>query len=378
MSLRALLIVAVSLIALIAIALLSQRAPNESPRTDSLFAPELRARLDEVDSIVLREANDETVATLNRTEAGWVVAERDNYPADTTKIRAALTALADARIVEAKTANPELHERLGLSDVSSADARGVSVTLEPVDPSAPPVILGDSEGTSYRYVRRAGEDQTYLIDADPEISTDTAEWLVPDILDVSGDRIERIVIEHADGERVEMFKSEVGQSNYEVADVPAGRELQYPGVANVTGNALRNLRLEDVAARGATAPDPEVVTEFTTFDGLIVRAEGLRIDDEGWLAFAARPDTELGDASETTAAPETDDRDAADDAGAQGTPDDAAAQPEDTSGDAVDVATEAEQINDRVAGWRYRIPSYQYSQIARRMDDLLRAEDSTN
>ena len=35
-------------------------------------------------------------------------------------------------------------------------------------------------------------------------------------------------------------------ANFEVADVPTGRELSYPGVANVIGNALRELNLEDV------------------------------------------------------------------------------------------------------------------------------------
>jgi len=44
----------------------------------------------------------------------------------------------------------------------------------------------------------------------------------------------------------------------------------------------------------------------------------------------------------------------------------------DTSGDG-DVVAEALAINDRLQGWRYRIPSYQYTQLTRRMEDLLRA-----
>lgn len=356
MSIRALIIVAAMLVVLTVVALLGQRTPGDPNRADAIFAPELRARFDDIESIVIRKGGNEVVATLNQTPDGWTVAERSGYPADTAKIRAALTALADARVIEEKTANPELYGRLGLADLTNPDSRGISVTVLPEDPRTPAMILGDSEGTSYRYARLAGVDQSYLINADPDLPSNTVEWLLPGLLDVRGERIERIVISHADGETLEIFKTDVGQSNYTVADIPDGRELQYPGVANVIGNTLRDLRLEDVAAIDtATAPEPEVVTEFTTFDGLIVRAEGLRVDDESWLVFSARVDAEFADG------PGADD----------GIDNDAA-----SSADA--ATSEAETINARAGGWRFRIPSYQYSQIARRMTDMLRTEESTN
>ena len=37
---------------------------------------------------------------------------------------------------------------------------------------------------------------------------------------------------------------------------------------------------------------------------------------------------------------------------------------------------EAALLNERLGGWRFRIPSYQYSQMTRRMNDLLRAPPS--
>ena len=62
-----------------------------------------------------------------------------------------------------------------------------------------------------------------------------------------------------------------GLSNFDVADVPKGRELLYPGVANVIGNALRELNLEDVEPAMASPPAKPTVVEFRTFDGLVVR-----------------------------------------------------------------------------------------------------------
>ncbi len=114
---------------------------------------------------------------------------------------------------------------------------------------------------------------------------------------------------------------------------------------------MRDLRLEDVAAADLDAIEPTVTTEFHTYDGLVVTATGTTIDDENWLVFSARvaADFEPGDSPDATDAD----------------PD---------SGDSVDPTAEAAAINDRVGGWRYRIASYQFDQITRRLEDLLSAE----
>jgi hypothetical protein len=43
----------------------------------------------------------------------------------------------------------------------------------------------------------------------------------------------------------------------------------------------------------------------------------------------------------------------------------------------VDPPAEAASINARVEGWRYRIPTYQFDQMTRRMSDLLKAEEES-
>src|SRR5690606_6500467 len=144
----------------------------------------------------------------------------------------------------------------------------------------------DAEGGSQRYVRRAGEAQSWLIDRNPDFPRNTPQWLDQQILNVPGTRVQQVTITHPDGEIVRVYKDEEGQTNFDVADVPEGRELQYAGVANVIGNALRELRLEDVER--AEPVDVETTTvEWKTFDGLVVRAEGFERDGAAWVAFAA-------------------------------------------------------------------------------------------
>jgi len=346
MNLRTVAIIAAALVLLVLLAALGNRSASDSAAVSTLLMPELRAQLSEVDTVQIHEAGNEVAVTLERSENGWTVVERDSYRANVNMIREALTALADARIVEEKTSNPGLHDRLGVEDVGLPTAAGISISLGGEGVVAPDVTLGDAEGTNYRYARVSDEAQSYLIDQDPEMPRDAAQWLIPEILDVRGPRIERVTITRANGEMLDIFKSDVGQSNFDVADIPEGRELQYPGVANVIGNSLRDLRLEDVASLTGLSGEPEVVTEFQTFDGLVVRVQSVQVDGANWLMFDARAEEDPSIAVDSDSS-------------------------DDNSVEQPDVAAEVLALNNTVRGWRYQIASYQHDQMTRRLEDLL-------
>lgn len=364
MNRRVLLIVAIALVVLSLLAIFGNRPATRTEPQSATLLPGLRPELDAIEDVEIRTAGDEVAVTLRRLDERWVVDERDDYPAEFSKIRDGLDALADAKIIELKTANPALHDRLGVEDIDSPTATGISVSIHGDGIDVPVVILGETEGSNYRYARLANSEQSVLIDKNPDLPKSPAQWLVPQILDVRGPRIDRVTISHADGETLEIFKSEVGQSNYEVANIPQGRELQYPGVANVIGNSLRDLRLEDVASVQPDSGEPEVVTVFRTFDGLIVRAEGRHIDDADWLTFEASVDPDRP-------TPQSDDADSE-----AGTADETTAGT--ASDSSPDPVADAEHINDTVRGWRYKLASYQYDQITRRMADLLSAQTKTD
>src|SRR5690606_11287235 len=86
--------------------LASQRSADPAPGSDLLY-PDLRGELDAVTEVRLLGPTAQTNVTLKRLEDGWRVGERHDYRADTAKVRRLLLALADARVFEAKTANPE-------------------------------------------------------------------------------------------------------------------------------------------------------------------------------------------------------------------------------------------------------------------------------
>ena len=383
---RTVTVLAAALVVLGAVALIAQYDPQPPAPGGGLLLPDLGEDLDRVTRVSVVGAGSAPVATLVRGEDGsWSVAEKDGYPADTEKVRQTLISLAEARIVEPKTANPDFYDRLGVEGVEDEAAGGVAVTLTgaamPVN-----VIVGDTEGTSQVYVRQADQAQSFLVDRNPDVGNETTDWLATEILAIPGDRMARVTVTHPDGEVVSVSKADSEQSNFELEEIPPGRELQYASVANVMGNVLSSLNLQDVEPRTDT-DEPVTVTEFVTFDGLAITAESVEREDEPWVAFRAEyrapeeePEPEDEPAQEEPAANASDE--AGDDVDA--VTDDtevatAEAEADGTDATAVegeigstDAAAEALDLDRRLSPWRYRIASFQFDQMTRRLDDLLR------
>ncbi len=344
-------------VVLVGLALLGQRETRPPTQSGALFLPGLMESLDAVDRVELLRGGNETAATLERGPTGWSVVDRDGYPADLRKIRHTLLSLAEARILEAKTANPALHDRLGVEAIASPSAGGIAVTLQGMDPPVS-VIVGDTTGDYQSYLRRADDPQSYLVDRDPEVGRSSADWLDTALLAIDGERIQEVLVTHPDGEIVRVTKAGPEQANFTVQDVPEGRELLYESVANVMGNVLDDLSLDDVERR-TEDPEERIVTEFRTFDGLVITAEGLERDDEAWVTFRARANAAAGGGAAAT-----------DSAGA-----DAGRSPATDSEPApADPEAEAEELNQRLEGWRFQIPVYKFEQMTRRMSDLLQAQ----
>jgi hypothetical protein len=364
MSMRTIAILAAALVVLLALVLTGQRSGTAPAGAGTALVPDLAAALGEIERVTIVKANNETVATLEKGPESWIVADKHGYAADAAKLRQALTALGEAKILEQKTATPELYGRLGVEDIAAADAAGISIALSAPGRELATVILGNAEGARYRYARRAGEAQSFLIDRNPDVPRAAAQWVESVIVDVRSERVREVTITHADGEVVHVSKASPELANFEVANVPEGRELSYPGVANVVGSALRELNLEDLEPAAEAAAEPATVVEYRTFDGLVVRVTGIERNGESWITLEASVDAAQA-AAGPAAAPAAD--------GAAPAADGAAPAEGASAAPAADPAAEAARINQKVGGWRYKIASFQYDQMTRRMADLLKA-----
>lgn len=300
---------------------------GDRPTAAGQLLPALETIADSLTEVRVDDGDDAT--TLRQSAPGrWVVAERNDYPANTARLRQLVVALAGAAIVEEKTSNPALYGKLGLGEPGDESAGTFITFAAPAEEQT--VVLGDSARRDNRYARVAGRSATYLIDANPETPAGPADWLLPDIVDVPASDIAGFTIEHGDGERIEFAKDDPEQADFEPANLPEGRELTYPSVANAIAGTLAGLTLTDV--RPQSGAEPAATVHFRRRDGSLLRVDVIRDeDDEAWLALSA------------------------DSAGA-------------------DASASTDAINERVSGWEYRVPDYKARQLTKRWDDLLKAE----
>lgn len=310
---------------LIMVALLYSRPEDPFQGDRQLILRGLAGELNDVERVTVIGAGNETIATLERGEHQWTLAERDGYRADVGRIRRNLIALAEARVVEQKTTDPALHSKLGVEDLADPKAAGREFVIEAPSETYRLIVGTTGIRGGMAYARRPDAAQSFLVSADLDPGKETTDWLDRDVIDVDPDRVQRITITHPDGKVLRIEKATPDAPEFTLANLPDGRELQYATILNSMGGLLSDLQLDDVRAIEATGPDDgtTIVTRFETFDGLIV---DVRLFETGGERRARI----------------------------------------DVSGDG------AAEIGAGLDGWAYTLPSFRTDQLTRRFDDVLR------
>jgi len=311
-------VVALLVIALVVIESGDDGASSESGAT---LLPGLRDELNEVTSLRI-ERFDQDPVVIARRDDRWLVDSRGGYAADIGKVREALLAMADATSIEAKTANPELHGRLGLEMPDVENSKG-TLLVAGVGDQQYRLLLGNVAQTSYRYARLPDEDQTWLIDQNPDLPAAAGDWLDASIIDIDPDAVRAVTITHPDGEVISIEKTSEDDNDFTVNDIPEGRELSYTTVANGIGGALNALELDDV--RPSAGDETAISTRFETFDGLTVSIDTFKSEDGSWISIVAS-------------------------------------------------GTGADELNARLDGWQFRIADYKANLLTRRLEDILKPE----
>ncbi|NCF61491.1 MAG: DUF4340 domain-containing protein [Gammaproteobacteria bacterium] len=327
---------------------------KESIIEETRILPELAAQVNDIEWVQIISAGDVSVATLRRAEEGWIVEEAGGYRADWDRIRQLLSALSQAEIIEAKTSNPEYYQRLSVEDVSSATAGGLKIEFS-ADSGLPALIVGKTANSrNGQYVRLDDSAASALLDRVVEVSGNRSDWLDKTVIDIADAEVVEVTINHPDGDAVTISKISADDENFDLQDIPEGREVRTEWTVNAPANALAALSFEDVVPDSRLDWSGPVRFKLLTADGLHIEVELTAItgedeveqSDEHWMRLTAGLYTTAlnsGDGQAATA-PET--------------------------------AERAEIINARVAGWAYRIPKYKFDSMVKRMEDLLQPPET--
>ena len=386
-------LIGAAIIALLAAVLInSSKKPQSDTATQAQrLLPELHGHVNDINTITLTGADNKVLATLKRGADGWTVAEKANYPADVAKIREFLLKLDQATLIEQKTSNEKRYVELGVDDVKDKDAKGVQVELAGLDKPVK-LIVGNFNGGGGggTFVRRAGDPQTWLANGNLTVAKNTADWEKRDLTDIAATRLQSVMLTSPDGKVLKAAKQQRTDSNFKLADIPAGREASSEFAANSLGSVLSNLRADDALPAKDMAP-PEKVhkAQYAAFDGLVIDITAWDKDGKDYAQLAAHLDSVAAHADiDQEQAKARADYDAAITAASKKAADEKSDVAKAEAGvpkplavsdaakdrqDKLDALNkEIETLNKTFNGWTFAIPSYKFSDISKSMDDLLK------
>ncbi len=307
--------------------------PNSDPRIGQPVLTDLAPHLAEVGQVALMHGESKT--TLARRGDRWVVAERDDYPADAAKLRQLLLGLAALAYVEPKTKEAKNYPKLQVEDAGAKDSKSTLVTVSGAQGSLLGELIAGKRvtdalggGDDGVYVRKPGDAQSWLARGTLDLS-DTPGWLDPALLDLPAAGVKEALFSPPEGSPLSIARDKP-EDKFHLGALPKDNKLRGDDALYAAAGALAGLQLSDVKPDSdfAWPKTGESRARFTFFDGLVVTVEIVDVDKTGWARFTA-------------------------------------------SGSSAESSAKARELNARTAHWVYALPAYKANLLKTRLTDLL-------
>ncbi|MCR9256960.1 MAG: DUF4340 domain-containing protein [Alphaproteobacteria bacterium] len=277
-------------------AYLDRAAGLQGAFLDEALLPGLSDRLNDVAAIGI-DSPDETFS-LEKTDGGWVIPEKAGYPVLDTLTRPFLIALRDMTVRERKTADPERHRRLDLRDRDIPGSQATRITLTDPEGNVVADVLfgagkpGAGDQAPYHYVRRAGEDQTWLAQADLRIRPTIGEWIDRGVANIPRADILSVTVTPPQGPSYGLVRS--SGDDFTLADLAEGETVARPSEVNALAGTLSRLIHDDVRPDDRGLPVIGTV-RFTLENGEIAVELTRDGDNRIWVRFNVGGQSEHAD-----------------------------------------------------------------------------------
>src|SRR4030042_569057 len=199
-----------------------------------------------VDSIVM--GTGKAAFTLKRRQNGFVVVDKDNYPAKTSEINSLITKCLEIQTSEFVTDNPANHEDL---EVTEGKARSV-IKFMKADPNSSlltGVIIGKTKELGQgSYVRllssdSASSNKVYVTSNAPWFGGGAINYIDQELVAAKREDIDSVTVSSLKGSYT--LKTKEGSQGIVLENIPAGKKLKSSDAQSVF-TALTSLRFDDV------------------------------------------------------------------------------------------------------------------------------------
>jgi hypothetical protein len=319
-----------------------------------LLFPELFEQLSEVDNIQF--ASGEGEFTLYREGEDWFIREHYNYPANFDEVKRMLIDLSEAELLERKTDNPDEHYILGVegADPEVPGGESLKISLRDEDDQVAGLILGQPReittqaGPKQFYVRRDGEQESWLAEGYLQINPVMLNWIQAEIINLARERIARVEITQPNGDSAVIINTGA-KDKFGTPEDGEQTIFKYPQLGYDIAGSLHQMRMEDVKPLAEfSRGDAEVVTAtFTTFDGLVITTQSSFIDGYYFTTMSAD-----FDASAIQPAPKE-------------------IQELDVTKKPEAVKEEVAKLNQRLSPWVYQVSGFVGTNLMRARSDIV-------
>ncbi len=263
--------------------------------------PQAWTHIQEVHQVQLSSA--ETDILLARTQTGWVLPAKQNYPADQVQLRALFSAIAEGKYLQRKTAKPENHALLQVQGPEKEERKSVQITVSQKEPGHNfSLIIGKDgsvvAGQKTQYARQPDLDQVWLISQLPIAQTTIEDWMSEDFIKILNTDIAEIQFVAEGQTDFSLQRDTENRSDLHLPFVPTGWKAKESYDINQAAYLLELVDYIDVMPVSAKfeAYDVRGHTSFRTFSGLTATITWAE-DAEGslWAGFhlAERSDMTL-------------------------------------------------------------------------------------
>ena len=326
---------------------------GSTPALGSRVLPALKDQVNEVATLSVQGLA--STVTVSKAEGIWRLPGKWNYPADFSKVRDALNALADLKVLQTLRGSPAERSPLQLLTADEAAATNAALRatrVELLGPDGKPLAVlhlgktrsrlgaGDAMGREgfpdSRYVMSDKGQAALAADALMDLASPLESWMDPEFVSLSD--IVSVNISRPSQPDLALDRPNPGVEFKLSGDVPAGKTLNQAKVQQ-TGSALSGLRFDDIAdprsASDVTGLAAPVTYQARSQNGQIVKVQIGKATPDGTRRYAA-----VSVAFEAPALPP-----------AAGTNQEAAVKAR--AAETARLAMSAKALNDKLSPWIY-------------------------
>ena len=278
-----------------ALLLVPEDAAPPLPSASPLAFPALPGRLEAARRIEIRQG-PQSLTLLRGAEDVWSIPEKGGYPARGDRVRELLVGLTELRLAETRTADPESLARLGLDEPGPNSTAALLRLLDGAGAPLAALVVGRRRTRTAggvpesAYVRRPGENQSWLAEGRIPVDADAQLWVEREIANLPEERVRRVIAVR-DGKTVELLRDEGPDGRLRIVlpgDAPPADDISLDEV----GRALEGLTLLDVRPAAQIPGEPAGEGRFILTDNLIVTARLRQDAGQVWMVLEASGDEE--------------------------------------------------------------------------------------